>query len=255
MAFPGAGIPYVPSFGHVGETLRQLAPQILAEYLHVAWEAVNNASRKARTTQVLSDPTTRLVRAMGQEFMQRELARPAQPAPSPEAPQRWGTLGDLVFDLLTAPSSMSVTDGVTYARHNLVGGKPRLQFTGQDLQVVHLGIHWHFLVHPDIEGGIKALLAAMRDRQVLDLVIGDEASSGIYAGSYVIEKIPHQVTKHLPNGRIADVDLTLELVEWADDPELVLAPPAPALRKKKVTTPATSAQSKVDPKTGLIGAP
>jgi hypothetical protein len=158
-----------------------------------------------------------------------------------------------VFDLLTAPTSMAVTDGVTWARHNLVGSKPRLQFTGQALQTIQLGIHWHWLAHPDIEGGLAALLAAMQGRQVLDLVIGDGATSGIYAGSYVIERIPHQVAKHLPNGKIADVELTLELVEWADDPELVLAPPAPAVRKKRVTSPSTSSQSKVDPQTGLIG--
>jgi phage protein U len=108
-------------------------------------------------------------------------------------------------------------------------------------------------VHPGIETALSALLASMRNREVLDLVVGEDATTGIYAGSYVLEKIPHQVTKHLPNGRIAAVELTLELLEWTDDPELVLAPPAPAVRKKKVTAPATSAQSKVDPQTGLIG--
>ena len=239
-----AGIPYVPTFGHVGETLQQLAPQIAAQYAHVVWEAIQNAARSAKTEMVLLDTRLDLSMAMAREALARYEALPAPLGPSQEAPKTWGSLGDIEFSLLTAPNSMDVTEGVVYARQALVGAKPRLQFTGFELQEIRLGISWHHLVQPDIEAQLGALLKAMRERTVLDLVIGETEDTGIYAGDYVIQRIPHQVTRHLADGSIGQVELTLELLEWVDDPELVIGIPAPAIKKTSTLSPAQAAQAK-----------
>jgi phage protein U len=252
MGFPGAGIPYVPSFNHVGETLRELAPAIAVEYAHVLWEAYNNAVRKAKTKILLLDPQLDLDIALLTEAINRLQDWPQPHPPAPAAPQTWGALGDLVFGILTAPDSLEIQDGVTYAKQTLLGSKPHLQFTGYDLQEIKLPLRWHHLVHPDIEGQMKTLLKAMNDRQVLDLVIGNADGTGLYAGSYVIPRLARQITRFLPDGRIAAVDLTLELLEWVGDPDLVMGAPAPAVRSRKGTAPASSAQSHYDPKSGLI---
>jgi hypothetical protein len=64
MAFPGTGIPYVPTANHVGETLKELAPQIAVEYAHVLWEAYNNATRKAQTQALVLDPRLEIALAL-----------------------------------------------------------------------------------------------------------------------------------------------------------------------------------------------
>lgn len=252
MSFPGAGIPYVPSFNHVGETLRQVAPAIASEYAHLLWEAFNDATRKIRTRALVLDPQLRILLDLLDEEINRILESP-RPAPAnPEPPQTWGTLGDLVFGILTAPDSLEVQDGVTYAKQTLLGSKPHLQFTGFELQEIKLPIRWHHLVHPDIEGQLKTLLKAMNDRQVLDLVIGTSDGTGLYAGSYVIPRLTRQITRFLPDGGIAAVDLTVELLEWVGDSDLAMGPPAPAVRPRSGTPPASRAQSHYDPKSGLI---
>ncbi len=252
MGSPGAGIPYVPSFNHVGETLRELAPAIAVEYAHVLWEAYNNAARKARTLALVLEPQLELQLSLALEAMNRARVTPRSSPPESNAPQTWGALGDLTFSILTAPDSLEVRDGVTYAKQTLLGAKPHLQFTGYELQELKLPLQWHHLVHPDIEGQLKTLLKAMNDRQVLDLVIGSTDGTGLYAGSYVIPRLTRQITRFLPDGNIAAVDLTLELLEWVGDPELVLGKPAPAVRPRAGTRPATSAQSHYDSATGMI---
>jgi phage protein U len=172
--------------------------------------------------------------------------------PDPAPPQTWGVLGDLVFGIHTAPESLEIQDGVTYAKQTLLGSKPHLQFTGYELQEIKIPLQWHHLVHPDIEGQVKTLLQAMNDRQVLDLVIGGVDGTGLYAGSYVISRLARQITRFLPDGHIAAVDLTVELLEWVGDPELVMGDPPPAVRPRSGTTPASSAQSHYDPATGQI---
>jgi phage protein U len=167
-------------------------------------------------------------------------------------PQTWGALGDLVFSILTAPDALEVQDGVTYARQTLLGEKPRLQWTGFELQEVKLPLRWHHLVHPDIEGQLKGLLRAMNERQVLPLIIGSQDGTGLYAGAFVIPRISRQVTRLLPDGAVASVDLAVELLEWIGDPELVIGRAAPAVRTKSGTAPASSARSHYDPATHQI---
>ena len=252
MGFPGAGIPYVPTFNHVGETLKELAPQIAVEAAHVLWEAYNNATRKARTQALILDPQLEIVLALAQEAFNRAGAASLPNPPEPELPQTWGALGDLTFSILTAPDALEVQDGVTYARQALLGEKPHLQWTGYELQEIKLPLRWHHLVHPDIEGQLKTLLQAMNDRQVLPLVIGSQDGTGLYAGSFVIPRISRQVTRLLPDGGIASVDVSVELLEWVGDPELVMGNRAPAVRTKSGTAPASSAQSHYDPATRQI---
>jgi len=252
MGFPGAGIPYIPTFDHVGETLRELAPQIAAEYAHVLWEAYHDATRKARTQALITAPQLRLALELATEAMNRALATPAPSLPDPALPQTWGALGGLTFSILTAPEGLEIQDGVTYAKQALVSQKPHLQWTGYELQEIKLSLHWHHLVHPDIEGQLQTLLQAMNDRQVLPLVIGNQDGTGLYAGSFVIPKISRQVARHLPDGHIASVELTVELLEWVGDPSLVMGKAAPAVRSSSGTAPASSAQSYYDPATGQI---
>lgn len=225
-----AGLPFVPTFGHVGSTLKQLAPQIAAQYVHIVMEAMANAASQAKTELILMDPRLVIEGDVAQEATARAAAQPTLDGTPQEVDQVWGSLGDIEFSLLTAPSAMSVQDGVVYARHALVGSTPRLQYTGRELQEISLDLAWHSMAHPDIEAQLEALFTAMHERTVLDLVIGQQ-SSAIYVGDYVIQRIPHKVQRHNSDGSIGAVELTVELLEWQDDPDLVLSKSAAAIKK------------------------
>lgn len=244
-------IPYLPTFGHVGATLEHLAPQIAAQYVHVAWEAINNAARKVKVKAILGGPTLRLAEKLAAEDAARSRAKPEVGVSEP-APQTWGSLGDHEFDLLSSPNHLEHTDGVVYARHALVGTKPRLQYTGDQLREIRLPISWHAMTTPDIEDRLEALHKSMRTREVLDLVIGEDSAGAFYSGDWVIERISHTVEKYRSDGRILSMEATLELVEWVKDPGLVVAPAGPAVKRKKNAAPSTAAKTKVDPLTGKI---
>lgn len=240
---PDLRIPYLPTFGAVGATLEQLAPQIAVQYAHVAWEMINNATSKVRTQAILAGPTLRLVEALAGEEATRARSKPQDPGRGDEEPQTWGSLGDIVFDLMSAPTGLECQEGVVYARHPVIGGKPRLQATGSELQEISLPLTWHSLVVPDIEDRLQRLLKAMREREILSLVIGSDTAGSIYAGRYVIQRIPHTVEKHNPDGSMLAVQLTVELLEWVDDPHLVLVPAGPAVKTGR-TAPATAARAR-----------
>lgn len=244
---PDLRIPYLPTFGAVGATLEQLAPQIAVQYAHVAWEMINNATSRVKTQAILAGPTLRLAEALAGEDATRARSKPQDPGRGDEEPQTWGSLsspaGDIVFDLMSAPTGLECQEGVVYARHAVIGGKPRLQYTGAELQEISLPLSWHSLVVPDIEARMQRLVGAMRDREILELVIGSNTAGSVYAGRYVIQRIPHTVEKHNPDGSMLAVQLTVELLEWVDDPHLVLVPAGPAVNSGK-TAPATAAKAK-----------
>lgn len=235
-------IPYVPTFGHVGETLKQLAPQIAAQYLHVAWEAINNAASRVKTQAILAGPSLWLMEALASQEALRVQSRPVVADRGGEEPQTWGSLGDIEFDLMGGPTRLDCQEGMTYVRHGVIGAKPRVQFTAPELQEIRLELSWHRLATPDLEDRLRALLEAMRERRILDLIIGDDTAGAIYGGRYVIQRIPHTVERHNPDGSMLTVQLTVELLEWVEAPTLK-ATAGPAVKVKK-TPPATAAQAK-----------
>ena len=251
MSSLGAGIPYIPSYsGTTGATLKHLVPQIAAESVHVLWEAFNNATRTASTRMVLVDPTLDLSMALVQEKLNRLDAWPQAVPAATDVPQRWGALGDIAFGLLQAPETIDVSEGVIYAQHPVINAKPRLQLTGQGLRELRLGLKWHHLLHSDMEDWLEKLLVAMRTGKVLDLVVGDGPDMANYAGKYVIQRIPYQVGGTRADGTAKSMELTVELIEWIKDPELLILPPAPALKKGRKASPATQSQTRQDPVDG-----
>ena len=209
------------SLRNTGRVLLHLAPQFAVYAARLVEDALNNAKNRLNVIAVITPAYEHAVNAIANEEWNRAKFDLKSNGPGAESPQVWGSLGDdIEFDLSSSPDTFSGVDGVNYAAHAIIGGKPRLQYTGANLQTAKLVINWHCVATPDLQKRFEALLKAMRDRTVLDLVIGKSTEGSAYAGQYVITNISHSVIKHNPDGSIKALNLTVDLQEWVDAPDL-----------------------------------
>ena len=234
------------SFRNTGRVLLHIAPQFAVYAARLVEDALNNAKNRLNVLAVVTPACDHATEGIANEARKRAEFDLQSNGPGAESPQTWGSLGDIEFDLSSSPDTFSGTDGVNYAAHDLIGTKPRLQYTGTKLQTAKLVINWHCAATPDLQDRFEALLKAMRDRTVLDLVIGKSTEGSAYAGQYVITNISHSVTKHNPDGSIKALNLTVDLQEWVDAPDLQasLSSNSPKAVKPK-NKPTTTQQSQV----------
>ena len=133
----------------------------------------------------------------------------------------FAVLGDIEFELITYWDSFEATFGVDYAEHPRIEGKPGLQFIGDKLDEIQIGLvfHQHYCV-PDEE--VARLRSAMQAHQALALVFGH----GNYRGMFVIDAVTEtcEQTDGTSNGLA--VDATISLREYIGDPKNPLKPPA-----------------------------
>ena len=133
----------------------------------------------------------------------------------------FAVLGDIEFELITYWDSFEATFGVDYAEHPRIEGKPGLQFIGDKLDEIQIGLvfHQHYCV-PDEE--VARLRSAMKAHQALALVFGN----GNYRGMFVINAVTEtsEQTDGTSNGLA--VDATISLREYIGDPKNPLKPPA-----------------------------
>lgn len=158
----------------------------------------------------------------------------------------WGSIGDFQFEPLGGPTDFSAVFGVEYAEQARVGRKPVLQAVGDKLDTITLQVRFHPTINADPQASVAALVKALRDRQVMGLVLGTSADSGIFAGEFVLTDINQQVQEFWPNGLLKWVEVSLSLKEWVEDDELQISArqnPPPAIRPKSKKTPPPATQA------------
>ena len=83
----------------------------------------------------------------------------------------YAMLGEVPFEFLQSFSEWEETHGADYAKHEVLGGRPRLQAVGNDLTKIRFGLKLHWkLGSPD--AAYKGLVAAKEAQQALSLVTG-----------------------------------------------------------------------------------
>ena len=125
-----------------------------------------------------------------------------------------GSLGQLPFvcsrDFVLTPNSLSRDHAARWARHDIIGKKPILEYIGPDLSTVSLSIRF------DMSLGVPPALALLRLKKMLDnkkyktLIIGGE-----HLGRYVIKSISETRKHHAGAGVCIVAEATIELEEWA----------------------------------------
>ena len=129
-------------------------------------------------------------------------------------------LGDVRFEMLTSFTDFEETHAATFAKHEVLAGRPRLQAMGNDLTAIRfsLRLHWR-LGNPDT--AYSGMIAAKEAQQALALVFG----SGRHLGWWVIESISSRTLIQDGEGRTAARELDVALTEFTGDPNNPLSTP------------------------------
>jgi phage protein U len=198
------------------ETLRRLAPELAVMLAYAIREGINNARGAAKVNRALLDTQIKILEAA---VAQETLAKAPPPPPKKEdyekqaAAPHWGALGGVHFDVLSAPTKLSVKEGAAYVQHKVIGAKPHVQFAAPLLRTVTLALSWHSMLMDDIGSRHGKLLGYMQAQKVLPLVLGGRAGTCLN-GLYVITSMPYDITRISGGGSVQSMELTLELLEW-----------------------------------------
>jgi len=119
-------------------------------------------------------------------------------------------LGNIIFTGLLSPNTFSIEgDEATYAEHELIGSKTRLQKTGDTLQELTIEINFH-AEYCNPAAQIAALKAAKDAGTILPFLWGD----GRYINDYVVIKFPYTIDEAFTDGTIIKASVTLTIKEY-----------------------------------------
>lgn len=119
----------------------------------------------------------------------------------------YALLGHIAFDLLNAPTALDEKYSATFAQHNVLSGKPKLQAMGLELDELTLNLSLHYKLG-DVESRYQALITAKQSQQALALVLGFSK----FKGHFVITDMSSQAlfTDEQGNALARDVSITLK---------------------------------------------
>lgn len=117
-------------------------------------------------------------------------------------------LGAAEFSDWDAPYGWSYKESSVYTQHNVLDGKPKLQFVGEALQTLSLKFRLHNgWCNPDAK---LALLQGMRrSRLSFPLLIG----SGVFRGNYAVDDVAVDLQDVSTLGKVRLMEVTVSLIE------------------------------------------
>lgn len=125
-----------------------------------------------------------------------------------------GTLGQLpfvcAFDKVLTFKDLNRTLTTRWAKHDVIGHKPILEFVGQDLHTASLTIRFDLSLGVPPVVGLLRLKKMIENKQYKTLIIGGE-----YLGRYVIDNISEERKFHNNMGFCIIAEATISLIEWA----------------------------------------
>lgn len=125
-----------------------------------------------------------------------------------------GSLGELPFvcsmEKVRTFSDLSRELSVRWAKHDLIGQKPVLEFIGEDLNAVSLKMRFDVSLGIAPKDGLDRLKRMMDNKLYKTLIIGGEN-----LGRYVIESISEERKYHAGDGLCLVAEATVNLTEWA----------------------------------------
>jgi phage protein U len=120
-------------------------------------------------------------------------------------------LGNIIFESLIGPNSLSQSSSVNFAQHDTIESKPRLQKIGTALDKVSMGIKFHSrFCNPDAQ--VQLLKDALNASAPLPLITG----AGIVLGYFVLASVDVTTTKTNQFGESWELDCGIELIEYFD---------------------------------------
>lgn len=132
----------------------------------------------------------------------------------------YAMLGDVRFELLTSFTDFEETHAASFAKHEVLAGRPRLQAMGNDLTQIRLSLKLHWRLG-NVDAAYQGLMAAKESQQAQALVFG----SGRFVGWFVIERLSSRTLIQDGHGRTAARELDVSLTEFVGDPNNPLPTP------------------------------
>lgn len=128
----------------------------------------------------------------------------------------YAQLGTIRFEGAKGFTSFEESFAVVYAQHALINRKPRLQATGDELDTISFEMYLHS-EFTDPEADIETLRLAMKNREILPLILGN----GRVLGNYVIPSFKKTTGFTDPSGNLIEATISVELLEsYSDNPIL-----------------------------------
>lgn len=117
-------------------------------------------------------------------------------------------LGKIKFTPILSFSSFGHEKSIVLPEHALIGGKPKLQRTGTNLDTISIAVHFHVSFCNPTEQ-IMALNNAMLAGDILPLIWG----SGAVEGDFVIKSTSKELVTSDEKGNVLEANLSVSLVE------------------------------------------
>ncbi|HTT75612.1 MAG TPA: phage tail protein [Candidatus Binataceae bacterium] len=122
----------------------------------------------------------------------------------------FATLGEITFEVLTSPVSFESSFRWTYAEHDVVEARPRLQWLSEGLRTIVFDLRFHASFTTPL-AQLESLLAVAREHSAQALVLGN----GEHLGYFVIVALRVASTQMTAVGDVIAMTVHLELKEWA----------------------------------------
>lgn len=120
----------------------------------------------------------------------------------------WGLLGDIEFQMADAPDAFDHKHSIDLPEHDLIEGRPAVQYTGENLQTLKLDFTFHSdWCDPDER--VKQLWFIMLQHKPQRLVLG----KGTFKERWLISQISSKLTRTDHLGRTVTIACTIDLKE------------------------------------------
>lgn len=118
-------------------------------------------------------------------------------------------LGTIQFNLITYFNGIEETQKHTYAEHQTIESKPKLQYIGDELDEMTIKLNFHSsFCTPETE--IKKIKDAAKFHEEMPFILGN----GRYLGKYVIEEITSTTQQTDKSGNLISIEAEIQLKEW-----------------------------------------
>jgi phage protein U len=155
---------------------------------------------------------------------------------------RYAQLGDIVFEVVGPITGVESKCGFTFAQHDVIESKPRLQATGDELEVLTLTLAFNSTINDPVTA-YADLVSVAAAHQAMPFVFAGGQILGRYVISEIDDTIDHTDTRGAVTRRTTRVTLT----EWVQDQPLEIA----AATRRTAAVAKTAAAPKVTkPKPG-----
>lgn len=125
-----------------------------------------------------------------------------------------GTLGQLPFfcsdNFVLTFNNLSREHSIRWARHEVIGKKPVLEFVGEDLKKVSMTIRFDTNLGIPPTVGLDRLQRMLENRKYKTLIIGGE-----YLGRYVLESVGEERKFHTGAGVCTVATASISLIEYS----------------------------------------